>query len=191
MRTSEHWPYWNTVMKVRRRRMFIPSICTLGQLGLFLLIAYTADAKVEPVRWQLDFAPGTQFQPGSVIEARIIAEIRSDLHICSLSQQEGGPRRTEIIVPQGQPFTLVGDVVAPTPCRRRDRNFDIDLEYYTGTVIFLAHLRIGNLRPISRNLLIEVSYQACSEENCYLAKTVRLSHEISPATGVSGPSTTD
>lgn len=144
----------------------------MRHLAFCLLILSFASTAAAQVRTSLSLDPGQGNRPAS---ARLTVVIDPDWHIASLTQPDGGPLRTTIKVPDGQPFRLAGKISAPPPHTEHSDVFDLEVQTYEGTVEFLLPLEKNpesRGRPVL-DFTVEISYQACRGETCRLPQTER------------------
>ncbi len=131
------------------------------------------------VTWTLSGLP-RGVNAGETFRLELTAKIASGWHIYSITQPEGGPIATSILFPPGQPFQLAGPVVGPTPESSWDEALELQMECYTDTAVFTIPVRVEqNAEPGLLELLLEISYQECSETTCEPPAKVTVSTPIS------------
>ena len=78
----------------------------------------------------------------------VIAKLGSGWHIYSLTQQAGGPMRTEILLEPSKQFELAGDFTADSPPKIKRLDFyDVPVEEHAGEVTWSAPIRIAGGVP--------------------------------------------
>lgn len=123
-------------------------------------------------------ASSTARKSGDALIARLTVSIAPDWHIASLTQPDGGPARTEIALSKGQFFKLSCPITGPKPHIEHSDAFGIDVETYEGTVVFGIPLEATAPIPPGTKLTVDFTYQACSEENCMMPTTDRVTAVI-------------
>jgi DsbC/DsbD-like thiol-disulfide interchange protein len=141
---------------------------------LLALTAVVAAAAAEnPVAWVVR-APA-KATAGQSIAVQIDASIQTGWHLYSLDLPAGGPIATEISLAGGQPFALESSVAGPKPHMTFDRNFDMQVAFYTGKVTFKAPVKVAPDAPEGNQpLVFETRYQACDDRLCLPPKTVKV-----------------
>lgn len=118
---------------------------------------------------------------GGQFTATLTVTIDPGWHIASISQPDGGPVRTEVTLAPKQPFRLAGPVDGPQPHVKQNDAFDMDVETYEGTAVFTLPLDAIADIPAGTRLTVEITYQACTDENCLLPQTDKVSTVLHPA----------
>ena len=120
----------------------------------------------EIIEWALA-GPSRIVAVSETFSAQLTAKIGDGWHIYSISQSPGGPMATSISMPQGQPFRLAGPIVGPAPKTVWDETFELDTEHYAGAANFTIPVQIeANAAAGSHDLVLEISFQGCSESAC-------------------------
>jgi thiol:disulfide interchange protein DsbD len=81
-------------------------------------------------------------------------------------------------LPEGQPFLLAGDIEAPTPLRKPDETFGMEVESYEGTVEFVLPLAAATNASGAKTLTVAVRYQVCDDKLCLPPRTVRVAAPV-------------
>lgn len=142
--------------------------------SILVLIVITVFASAVHAQVQCSLsatAPSVIRSSGDRLTGKVSIEILPGWHISSLTQPDGGPLATEITLRPGQPFRLAGKIIGEKPKIQRSEAFDMDVEYYTGTVTFTLPLIVTNDIKPDTKLTVEITYQACNDETCLLPKT--------------------
>lgn len=139
---------------------------------LFAALALSCSAQVE-CSLAVD-QPAHPLKAGDKVTAKLTVEIDPSWHIYSLTQPDGGPVRSELVLSKGQPFKLAGKIDAPDPDVQHSDAFGINVESYQGEVVFTLPLQATDAVPPGTKVLVEFTYQACTDENCNLPKTVKV-----------------
>ena len=130
--------------------------------------------------------PSAGLKSGEKFTARFTIEIDPGWHIASLTQADGGPVRTEITLPPGQPFKFSGPITGPKPHIEHSEAFGINVETHEGTVVFSIPLKATAEIPVGTKLTVEFTYQACSGETCLVPTSYKVTTVIRAAKGVGG-----
>lgn len=120
----------------------------------------------EVIEWALA-GPSWIVDVSETFSVQLTAKISDGWHVYSISQSPGGPMATSISMLQGQPFRLAGPIVGPAPKTAWDETFEIDTEYYAGAANFTIPVQIeANAAAGCHDLVVEISFQGCSESTC-------------------------
>lgn len=134
-----------------------------------------SDALVEWTFTELPASVSAE-EPFSV---QLTARIADGWHVYSISQPPGGPMATSISMPPGQAFRLAGPIAGPKPESVWDETFEMDTEYYAGAATFMIPLQVdANDASGSKDLVVEISFQGCSESTCRPPAKVRVSAPV-------------
>jgi hypothetical protein len=91
------------------------------------------------------------------------ATIDGDWHIYSTKQPDGGPQKTEFKFNEDENYTLNGDVSEPTPVKKFEKVFNMDVFYFPRSVIFQQKIRI---KPGLKAIKGSVHFMTCNNEKC-------------------------
>ncbi|MDP1578803.1 MAG: protein-disulfide reductase DsbD N-terminal domain-containing protein [Candidatus Didemnitutus sp.] len=144
--------------------------------ALFSLLVITLHAQV---RCSLEVEATTiPLSTGGKLLATLTVNIDPGWHIASITQPDGGPVRTEIALAEKQPFKLAGPITGPKPRVEHSEVFDINVETHEGRVTFTIPLEATVEIAPGTILAFEVTFQACTDENCLLPTTDRVTAVI-------------
>jgi thiol:disulfide interchange protein DsbD len=137
-------------------------------------LAVAAEARQDPqkqwnpVTWKLVLTSTGDVLPGAPFDATLVATITSGYHLYALQEPDGGPQPTSIAVLPGSPFTLASELVAATPERAFDPNFQMETEWYKDSARFLLPMKVT---PGTANggyrLEVTTTWITCSDTLCY------------------------
>lgn len=118
------------------------------------------------VHFKLD--PGVKsVKEGQRFMAILRAEIAQGWHLYSTTQPEGGPIATRIQVAENDFFQQAGSVVQPPVIRSYDSNFNLETEYFEGSVDFMVPVAVKESAPAGAGpLTLQVRYMLCSDTLC-------------------------
>jgi thiol:disulfide interchange protein DsbD len=89
-----------------------------------------------------------------------------------------GPKATEITLKANKIATL-GKIIAPTPKQKFDQGFQIDIDYYEGTVVFTVPIKVRNDAPSGKYpLTLNVEYMVCDAQRCLPADDKELAFTL-------------
>ncbi|MEW5980903.1 MAG: protein-disulfide reductase DsbD N-terminal domain-containing protein [Acidobacteriota bacterium] len=147
-------------MKVGRVLSLLSAVLSLSMPAL-------AQEPDDIVRWTARPATTRAPAPGQKVTVLLAAKIAPGWHVYSITQEPGGPIRTDVSVPPGQVFTLTGDVTGPVPETAFDPNFRMKTEYYSRSVILDVPLSVSEeAKAGPAKGTIDVRFQACNDRNC-------------------------
>jgi thiol:disulfide interchange protein DsbD len=137
-----------------------------------------AGAQERPVVWSV--APVTSpVVRGAVMVVHLTARIDDGWHMYSITQGPGGPIRTQITVPTGQPFALADTIGGPVVVKRFDPNFGINVEMYDSRATFAVPVRVlATAAPGPASLALTARFQTCNATLCLPPHTEKLALPI-------------
>ena len=134
-------------------------------LCIWLATVGMASAKLDPAHWSLELQP-TAAPPGSKILARLEAKLDPGWHLYSLTTQHVGPVPTTVRVADA-PAVASFRVFEPPPKRAFDPNFNLEMETYEGSAVFLIEIELKkDTPPGSVELTAEARYRVCNDQLC-------------------------
>ncbi len=151
-----------------------------------LLCACAWSQKLDPVQWTLD-AERTSVAPGGTVLARLTAKLDPGWHLYSPSTPPGGPIPTTLKL-EDNPAISKTSFYQPAPGRKLDPNFNIDVEWFEHSAVFLVTAEVAKDRVAGPlELTAQVRYQACDDRQCLppRKKTASLTVNVDPAATVS------
>ena len=87
--------------------------------------------------------------------------------IDQISKEGIGPNTTEIVVLSNELATTNGDLIKPTPLKKFDEGFEMDVTYFKGTFDVIVPLKaLKNFTIGKEELSIEVYLQICDTVRC-------------------------
>lgn len=126
-----------------------------------LMISAGAFAQIEsPVKWS--YAAKKLNNNEAVIFLR--ATIQDGWHIYSLNVGDGGPIKTSFKFTPSKEYALVGNVSEPTPIKKYEDAFKMNVTYFEKTVTFQQKIKLksGNITAIKGQL----EYMTCNDKKC-------------------------
>ncbi len=157
-------------------------------IALFALLAFAWSASgqvMDPVSWSATAEKAADGQ--YVLKARAVVD--APWHIYALVLPEGGPFPTEFqFAGAGESYALEGKMTEPKPEKVYDKNFRMDIEWHSGSVVFTQKIEVTK-GPLAR-ITAEVTYMACNDEQCLAPETKTLTFRMEggiPFTAASAP----
>ncbi|MBC7901577.1 MAG: thioredoxin family protein [Saprospiraceae bacterium] len=149
---------------------------------LFLLLALLPLSVFaqNPAKWSLESdTKGKSVKAGETAKATLKAQVEEGWHLYALDQPVGGPIATTIIVSEGRPFELAGNIESPKPLIQPDPNFvvngkPLETKFFKNAAEFGLTLR-ATADASTDSLAVDVRYQLCNDTFCLPPKTVRVS----------------
>jgi len=127
----------------------------------FLFAAAVTFAQKYPVQWTLNAVKIS----ANTYKINITATIPSPWHLYSQNTPDGGPVPTKFTFSKNPLITLVGKPVEKgTLLVTHDKNFGVDVKYYSNKVEFIQTAKVrGNVKT---NLNGTVTFMVCNDREC-------------------------
>jgi len=134
-----------------------------------LLISAASYAQIEsPVKWS--YAAKKLNNNEAVIFLR--ATIQDGWHIYSLNVGDGGPIKTSFKFTPSKEYALVGTVAEPSPIKKYEDAFKMNVTYFEKTVTFQQKIKLkGSVSVIKGQL----EYMTCNDKKCLPPEDVDFS----------------
>jgi thiol:disulfide interchange protein len=143
-------------------------------LLIIFLLSFVSFAQ-SPAKWSLASSDkGKSIKPGQSFKAELKAEIEEGWHLYALEQPAGGPIPTTILVTQGRPFEISGNIESPKPTVKLDPNFQIETKFFEKQAIFTVPLKATS-NATADDVTLDVRFQLCNDTFCLPPRTVRVS----------------
>jgi len=137
---------------------------------LFVLFSITiVSAQIEPVKWSASVEKLSDTEYNLIYSA----EIEKHWHLYSQTLPEGGAIPTEFIydsIAKTDHFKLVGKAKESQSITKFDKVFQMDLTYFDNYATFTQKIQV--LKPETKNIEAEVSFQACDDAKCIFESEV-------------------
>jgi thiol:disulfide interchange protein DsbD len=134
------------------------------------LISAASYAQIEsPVKWS--YAAKKLNSSEAVVFLR--ATIQDGWHIYSLNVGDGGPIKTSFKFTPSKEYALVGNTNEPTPIKKYEEAFKMNVTYFERTVTFQQKIKLksGNVSAIKGQL----EYMTCNDKKCLPPEDVDFS----------------
>ncbi len=155
---------------------FLTSLCLLVMTALPSLVfaitpaAHHAALVSKHIRFTL--APQTlTLKPGEQKIVKLTMSIDAGWYTYGLiprKDKDGfGPQATEITIAPAKVLVLAGKIKAPKPKQKFDQGFQIDIDYYEGSVTFEIPVKAAsNLASGKHTAMLTVTSMTCDSERC-------------------------
>ncbi|PRD50743.1 sugar transporter [Sphingobacterium gobiense] len=125
-----------------------------------LFIMANVDAQIlNPVKWSVASKKLNDKEAVVFIKANI----DNGWHIYGLQVPDGGPISTAFTFSPSNNYSLNGKVAAPAPKSKFEKDFDMNVPYYTKEVIFQQKVKLKNGQPVVKGV---VEFMVCDSERC-------------------------
>jgi DsbC/DsbD-like thiol-disulfide interchange protein len=133
----------------------------------------------DPISWTLAAPSAAPVAPGRTVTLALTATIEDGWHLYALKLDPGGPIPTSITVPDGQPFTLAGDIVEPLPKSVFEPNFNQVLDYHVEKVTFSVPVKSASTAsPGKQTVKVKANYQTCNDRLCLPPREVIVTVDV-------------
>jgi len=161
----------------------------LSAVGL-ILVAVTrlaAQGGVNPsVTWKL-LTPTIQGAAGDVVQVKVRATLKQGFHLYTTRPYPGAdlhPEPTAVTVGDEPTLSMAGSLKGPKPIRHMDPSFEIETEYWEGTVTLTVPVKIAANAPAgSVNGWVNFYFMTCNDATCYPPTDQKLTFTITVGTG--------
>ncbi|MCS7176424.1 MAG: protein-disulfide reductase DsbD family protein [Candidatus Kapabacteria bacterium] len=132
---------------------------------------------------ELSVSPPVLRRPaGDTASITVRLQLKPGWYTYSLTPQVNadgiGPEPLRLSVAPASVVELVGRIRAPRPQRKYDEGFQMEVEYYTGSVLFHLPIRITAPQPGRYGAQVVVVYQVCDSIRCLPPEEARLPIEL-------------
>ena len=142
----------------------------------------SADGPDDAVRWTASVTAPATITRGSTATLEVSGEVQEGWHVYALEQQPHGPTPLRITLDANAIVAAGGTVSGTSPETVHDSHFGFDTQLYTRPFIIHLPLQvIGELTAGRQLIPVSVRFQACSDRECLLPRTVHLSVPIDVA----------
>jgi hypothetical protein len=159
-------------------RMALP--LALGLCGTAL-----ADAPPEPVHWNVALVSKDPIRSGSDATLEVSGVIDEGWHVYALEQRPHGPTPLHVTLDPNVIAVLASPASGSAAEKVFSASFGLDTQYYTHSFAVRVPVHLSPDLPAGRQLIpLNVRFQACSDRECLLPRTLHLSIPIEvPAAG--------
>jgi hypothetical protein len=163
--------------------MFSMRIRTAAATALLLSFCVVGLARAanpeEVVRWTASVSSVVTITRGGAALLELSGEIQDGWHVYGPDQHAGGPTPLQITLDANALAAAAGPTFGTAPEKVHDSHFGFDTQLYTHPFVVRLPLRLGTDLAAGRQLIpVSVRFQACSDRECLLPRTVHLSVPI-------------
>ena len=139
----------------------------------------SADAPPDVVHWTASVQSPATITRGSAATLDLSGEIQQGWHVYGLEQQPRGPTPLRITLDANAIVAPAGVASGTAPETVHDPHFGFNTQLYSHPFVIHLPVQVGADLAAGRQLIpISVRFQACSDRECLLPKTVHLSVPI-------------
>lgn len=144
-----------------------------------LLLLAAASAAQNPTKWSLESSSNSEtVKKGEMLDLALIAAVEPGWHLYALDQPSGGPIATTIMIGEGSPFTIEGEIRTEKPIVQPDPNFKVDgkpleTKFYKDRATFTLKLKAVE-DTVRDAIAIDVRFQLCDDTLCLPPRTKRV-----------------
>jgi hypothetical protein len=138
----------------------------------------------DAVHWSASVKSATTITRGSTAMLDLSGDVQDGWHVYALEQHSGGPTPLRITLDANTIVAAAGPPSATAAEKVQDTHFGFETQLYTHPFVVHLPVRVGRELAAGRRLIpVSVRFQACSDRECLLPRTVHLSVpiDLSPA----------
>jgi hypothetical protein len=143
-----------------------------------------ADAPPNPVRWTAAIVSNNAVNQLDRATLEVSGVIDEGWHVYALEQLPHGPTALRVTVDPNDVATIAGPPAGSPAQKEYSASFGLETRYYNRTfaVRLPVHLLAASAgaKPV---IPVSVRFQACSDRECLLPRTLHLSVPLNPAPG--------
>ena len=129
-------------------------------LVLLLLPLFSISQVLDPVKWSFKTQRTSQYEA----ELSFIAKVDKGWHLYSQHIPTGGPLPTVFVFNESTDYTLIGEASEPKGVEEYDPNFEMNLKFFDGTVVFKQKIKILNSSAFA--ITGELEFMCCDDKRC-------------------------
>ncbi|MDB5091613.1 MAG: sugar transporter [Mucilaginibacter sp.] len=126
-----------------------------------LILSMGAKAQIEShVKWSY---AAKKISPTEAV-VFLKATIDDKWHIYGLDVKDGGPIKTSFTFTPSKEYSLVGKPIQPTPIKKYESTFKMDVTYFEKSVVFQQKIKLK-----SANATVvkgQLEYMTCNDQKC-------------------------
>ncbi|SHN30900.1 protein-disulfide reductase DsbD domain-containing protein [Mucilaginibacter sp. OK098] len=92
------------------------------------------------------------------------ATIDDKWHIYGLDVKDGGPIKTSFTFAPSKEYSLVGKPIQPTPIKKYESTFKMDVTYFEKSVVFQQKIKLKSANATAVKGQLE--YMTCNDQKC-------------------------
>ncbi|HVW95729.1 MAG TPA: protein-disulfide reductase DsbD N-terminal domain-containing protein [Mucilaginibacter sp.] len=126
-----------------------------------IVLSIGAKAQIEtPVKWS--YAAKKINAKEAVVYLK--ATIDDKWHIYGLNVPDGGPIKTSFTFAPSKEYTLIGKPTQPTPIKKYESTFKMNVTYFEKSVIFSQKIKLNS--PNVAAIKGQLEYMTCNDQKC-------------------------
>jgi hypothetical protein len=143
-----------------------------------------ADSLPDAVHWTLSVKSVNTITRGSTAMLDVSGDVQDGWHVYGFEQHAGGPTPLKVTLDENAVATAAGALSGTGAEKVQDSHFGFETQLYTHPFIVHLPVRLGRELAPGRQLIpVSVRFQACSDRECLLPRTVHLSVPIDVPAG--------
>jgi hypothetical protein len=133
----------------------------------------------DAVHWTLAVKSARTITRGSTATLDLSGDVQDGWHVYGFEQHAGGPTPLKVTLDENAVATAAGALSGTGTEKVPDSHFGFETQLYTHPFIVHLPVRFGrDLAPGRQLIPVSVRFQACSDRECLLPRTVHLSVSI-------------
>ena len=177
----------NRMMRMKRLRRSLGRQIQLALLlspTVFGLALADGDNPDDAVHWSASVNSPAALTHGSTVTVDIVGEVGEGWHVYGPVQHSGGPTPLRVTLDTTEVAAAAGPLSGAAAEKVHDTHFGFDTQLYVHPFTVHLPVKLGEQLPAGKQLIpVSVRFQACSDRECLLPRTVRLSVPIDVAAG--------
>jgi len=134
-------------------------IAVSGLVLLFLPLLSLSQV-LDPVKWSFKTEQTSQDEATLLL----IAKIDKGWHLYSQHLPSGGPLPTVFTFSENKDYALIGEAYEPKGVEEYDPNFEMNLKFFDGTVVFRQKIKILTAKAFT--IGGELEFMCCDDKRC-------------------------
>lgn len=141
-----------------------------------------AQGKNANVEWKL-LTPTVSGAPGATVQVKVRATLKNGHHLYTTKQlpdgPNGRPEATEVTVGENSMFSLAGKLKGPAPISHYDENFEMETEYWVGSVTLTVPVKIAaTAKPGTAEGWVNFYFMTCNDAVCIPPTEQKLTFNV-------------
>jgi hypothetical protein len=133
----------------------------------------------DAVHWSAAIRSAGPVEPDSTTTIDLSGEVQDGWHVYGLEQHSGGPTPLHVTLDSNSIVTAAGPTSGTAAEKVQDTHFGFETQLYTHPFIVHLPVRVDRGLAAGKQLIpVSVRFQACSDRECLLPRTVHLSVSI-------------
>lgn len=143
-----------------------------------------ADGPPDVVRWTVTVAAEGGIKQGGNATLEVSGVVDGGWHVYALMQQPGGPTPLRVALETNDVAAVAGPVAGSAAEKAFSQSFGLTTEFYSHAFSVRLPVRLsGQLAAGRQQIPLSVRFQACSDRECLLPRTLHLAAPIDVPAG--------